>query len=684
MMFTQDNRFLKIDTPLGKDVLLLTGFQGVEEISRGFSFELSMVSEKHDIVFKDIIGKKVTVSIVLNGDEERYFNGIICRFSQGRGNAEKGGDNRFSYYTATMVPWSWLLGKTEDSRIFQEASVPDIITKILGEKGLLDFEFRLKKSYSPRIYCVQYRETDLDFISRILEEEGIYHFFEHNAKMHKLIFADDPVEHQPCPHQKEAVYQQTVGGWLDDDVITELDMHQEIRAGKYTLKDYNFEIPTTDLMVSVDAQVDLDAGEREVYLYPGEYGKRDEGDRLANLRMAAEETQITRIHGSSDCRGFTCGFRFLLLDHYREDMSDKNYVLTRVEHKANQSVGTAGLIAAEASDQLYANSFDCIPHDVPYVPPRITPKPVVEGVQTAIVVGPNEEEIYTDEHGRVKIQFHWDREGSWDEESSCWVRVSQLWAGNNWGAIYIPRVGQEVVVSFIEGDPDQPLITGRVYHGINKHPYPLPAEKTKSTIKSNSSPGGGGSNELRFEDKAGDEEVYLHAQRDWTIAVEYDKNQTTGNNETAKVEVNRSRTVGSDETIMIGANQIKNVGSDETLTIGSNRTKTVGADETGSIGGNSFETIGGNCTQSVSGKQLVSVGGNAQYEVAGSLVINAGQAIELTSPKITLNASTSLEIICGGTTIKLTPGSLKTESPAITTTAGATHDIKGAIVKHNC
>jgi type VI secretion system secreted protein VgrG len=681
-MFTQDDRFLKIETPLGKDVLLLTSFRGSEAISTGFSFELNLISEDHNIDFKEIIGQKVTVTIVMSDGEERFFNGLICRFAHGGSRPEDGGDHRFSYYNATMVPWSWLLGKTSDSRVFQELSVEDIVTKILDEKGFADYAFRLSKDHPTRNYCVQYRETDLDFISRILEEEGIYYFFEHEAKVHTLVFADTPVEHKFSPYRDSVTYQMTFGGLQEEDVITTFDMQQEIRAGKYTLNDYNFTVPATDLTVSVDTQKKLGPGEREIYAYPGIYDKRDGGDRLVNLRMGAEETQITKISGQSDCRFFASGFKFLLKDYPRDDLNLKEYVLTKVEHQVSQGLVLPGH-RGETEGAVYTNRFECIPHEVPYVPPQITKKPVIDGIQTAIVVGPDGEEIYTDEHARVKIQFHWDREGTHDEDSSCWVRVSQIWAGAGWGGMHIPRIDQEVVVSFVEGDPDRPLITGRVYHGNNQPPYPLPADKTKSTIKSDSY-NGEGSNEIRFEDKSGEEEVYLHGQKDWTIAIENNKNQTIGNNESAKVEADRSRSVGNDETITIGANRKKDVGTDETITIGSNRKKTVGVDETISVGSKKLEEVGADQTLKVGGQQVISVGADSNHDIAGSITINAGSAIELISNKIILNATASLEIVCGGTTIKLTPDALKTGSPGITTTAGAFHEIKGAIVKHNC
>ncbi|MBW2646830.1 MAG: type VI secretion system tip protein VgrG, partial [Deltaproteobacteria bacterium] len=539
-----------------------------------------LLSENHNIKFEDIIGKNVTVSIILADGDKRFFNGIISSFSQGSGGGEAGGDPHFSHYTATMVPWFWLLTRTADSRIFQKLSVPDIVEKIFTEKEFLDYKLLLNDSYDKRDYCVQYRETDFNFISRLLEEEGICYFFEHEEKKHTLILADASDKFKPCPKQESARYQISAGGWLEEDVITILDKMQEIRPAKYTINDFNFEIPSTDLKVDVSTKQMLGPGEREIYDYPGLYTKKAQGERLTTIRMEEEETKITTITGSSDCRVFTSGYKFNLTDYYREDMDNKDYVLTHIEHEVREVSDYYGAsIESMESESPYINRFKCIPFEVPYRPSRDTVKPVVIGTQTAIVVGPAGEEIYTDEHGRVKVQFHWDREGKNDENSSCWIRVSQVWAGAGWGAMHIPRIGQEVIVDFLEGDPDRPIITGRVYHGTNTPPYSLPDEKTKSTIKSDSSLGGGGSNEIRFEDKKGEEEIYLHGQKDWTIAIENDKNQTVGHDETLSVSNNRtkdvgvdqSETIGSNKTIKVGANHTESIGSNMSLKVGSNR-----------------------------------------------------------------------------------------------------------------
>ncbi len=633
MPYTQDNRLIAIETPLGKDVLLLSSFQGSEGLSIPFCFELELLSENHNIQFKDIIGQYVTVSILLADGKKRYFHGLISRFSQGRGTEKTGTGAVLSSYTATMVPWFWLLTRTADSRIFQNLTVPEIVQQIFQEKGFLDFENKLHSSYDQWIYCVQYRETDFNFICRLLEEEGIYFFFKHEDKKHTLVLSDVPDEHKDCPGQETARYQITAGGWLEEDTISILEMTQEIKAGKYALKDFNFETPNTDLKVEAASKQALGPGEREIYDYPAGYGKRARGDNLVNIRMQEEEAEITTITGSSDCRAFTSGYRFELKDYHRQDMNDKAYVLTSLSHWVTQGYTTED----GESEFSYNNEFTCIPLDVPYRPPRNTPKPVVEGVQTAIVAGPSGEEIYPDEHGRVKVQFHWDREGKKDDHSSCWIRVSQLWAGAGWGAMYIPRIGHEVIVDFVEGDPDCPIIIGRVYHGANKPPYGLPGAKTQSTIMSNSSKGGGGSNELRFEDAAGSEEVYIHAQKDTTIATENDKNQTTGHDETLSIGNNRTKTVGVDQSETVGSNKEIKVGSNHTEAIGANMSQNVGSSKTETIAIAKALTIGAAYQVSVGAAMNETIGALKAEEIGAAKMVNVGAS---SSENVGINKST--------------------------------------------
>ena len=629
-MYEQEKRLLNFHTPLGADELLIKGFHGKEGLSELFAFKLDLISQAHNISFQDILGKNVCISIAFEDEhQKRFIHGIISNFSQ-----ESGENNNpdFSIYTATMVPWFWLLTWTADSRKFLDLSIPDIIEKVLSEYDFAEYTFRLHGSYEIREYTVQYRETDFNFISRLLEENGIYYFFEHSEKQHTMVLADSPAEHKPCPEQESVKCMITSGSEENEDFIDSLGIMKEIRSGKYTLDDYNFKTPNAALEAIVLSKYKIKPGEREIYDYPGEYTKHSDGERLANIRMEEEEVRISTITGTSTCRAFVSGFRFQLTDCFRENMNNKEFVLTHIEHIASQQPYKTNSDTGGDSVSSYTNQFNCIPYEIPYRPVRKAHRPIIDGVQTAIVVGSSNDEIYTDEHGRVKVQFHWDREGENDENSSCWIRVSQLWAGAGWGAMFIPRVGQEVIVGFEEGDPDRPIITGRVYHGNNTPPYALPAEKTRSTIKSNSTKGGGGSNELRFEDKKGSEEIYIHGQKDWTIAIGNDKNQTIGHNETMDVGNNRTKnvgvdqkeTIGSNKTIVVGANHSETIASNMTRSVGKNKTETVTINTAETIGAAKELTIGALYQITVGGAMNETVGAAKAEEIGAAKVVNVG------------------------------------------------------------
>jgi type VI secretion system secreted protein VgrG len=403
----------------------------------------------------------------------------------------------------------------------------------------------------------------------------------------------------------------------EEETVNSFVFSRQIQSGKITLRDFNFEKPSLDLT----AQHQGDSFQKlEVYDYPGEYLDQSRGKKLAEMRLQEAVMFEDKAEGQSVCPRFIPGFTFKLSDHERESLNQE-YLLVEVLHSGSQPQTLEEQAGMGGSS--YSNQFLCIPSSVTLRPERNTPKPIVEGIQTAIVGGPAGEEIYTDEHGRVKVQFHWDREGNKDEKSSCWIRVSQAWAGAGWGAMYIPRIGHEVIVDFIEGDPDRPIITGRVYHGTNKPPYDLPGEKTKSTIKSDSSLGGGGSNEFRFEDKKGEEEVYLHGQKDWTIKIENDKNQDVGNDETLNVGNNRDKSVGKNQSESIGENKSISVGKNHTESIekdtsidtGQNKTESVGKNDSLTVGENKTISIGKNLTEDVSKNTDKSVGENFSINI---------------------------------------------------------------------
>src|SRR5437588_7553191 len=592
-VYIQDNLKLQIATPLGPNKLLLRSLRGEEHISGLFQFNLEMVSEDNALDFQSIVGKAVTVTLNLADNTKHYFNGIVGRFVQEETNV------RLTRYHAEIHPWLWLLTKTSDCRIFQNKSVPEIVKSIFTEFGFTDFRDSLRNSYDKREYCVQYNETAFNFVSRLMEDEGIFYFFEHEDGKHTLVLADDASAHQACPGlDAGARYRASAIEHTDDHAVTRCRFEQQVVTGKFAHDDFNFETPSTDLKVEAAGE----SGDMRVYEYPGGFLKTDAGESRANLRLESHEHPKKTLRGEGHVRAFAAGYKFDLKGHYRDD-ANSTYVLRSVSHAATQ--------------ERYTNSFEAYPLDLPFRPSRTTPRPVIAGVQTAIVVGKSGEEIWTDKYGRVKVQFHWDQKGTNDENSSCWIRVDQGWAGKAWGGIFLPRTGQEVVVSFEEGDPDRPLVTGAVYNAEQVVPYTLPDEQTKSTVKTNTSKGGAGSNEIRFEDKKDSEEVYLHAQKDHDIVVENDRTKKVLNKETNTIKSDRSTTIqeGNDTYVVAKGNRTFQVQTgNETYEVKGTRDLTVTGNET--------HTDKADYTQKVAGNYKLEVTGNYELKVTGNVTIN--------------------------------------------------------------
>jgi type VI secretion system secreted protein VgrG len=552
--YTQTNLLLKVTTPLGKDRLLLVALQGHEAISELFHFRLDLLAERSaPVPFDRVLGQSATVELALPGGRKRFFNGIIQRLTQGRR------DEHFVHFRAELVPQFWLWTRRVQCRIFQHVGVPDILKQVLTG---LNVKFEFQGSYHPRDYCVQYRESDFAFASRLMEEEGIYYFFKHADGSHQLIVTDAAARHPDLEPSASVIFEEVIGGLRPEDRVTDWEKSQELRSGQYTLWDHCFEMPGKNLEArqrtlesvavgTVTHKLKLGATEPlEIYDYPGGYAQRFDGvdkggapkpaelekihtdnQRTARIRMEQEALPGLEVRGQGSCRHFTAGFQFRLTRHFD---ADGPYLLTRVEHSARQpGAYRSGGDAAFS----YENRFTCIPAALPYRPPLATPRPTVSGTQTATVVGPPGEEIFCDKYGRVKVQFHWDRHGKKDAGSSCWVRVAQAWAGGGFGAICIPRVGQEVVVDFLEGDPDQPLVLGSVYNAAQMPPFTLPDHRMFSGIKTNSVRGHPAKNfsGLAFNDKTGGEHTALYAEKDLMINAENNHKHHVGVFQHAKV-----------------------------------------------------------------------------------------------------------------------------------------------------
>ncbi len=680
--YTQAHRPLRITTPLGPDELLLLGFTGQESISRPFLFELELMSENHEIDPNDVLRKSATVTLVLPDGSERHINGVISRFAQGGARAD------LALYRAELVAWFWFLSRSRDSKVFQNLSVLEIIEQVFKSRGYRDFAIRCAGNYPAREYCVQYNESDLDFVSRLLESEGIFYFFEHTDSKHTLVLADRSSTLEPCPGTPTARVAEQAP--RDEDVITSLLREDSVFVGKMTLRDYDADQPGLTLSSSISGP-----GQGEIYEYqPVIFTDLAEGDRYARIRLEAEEARQRLIRGEGTCRAFLPGYRVDVERHYRKDMNG-TYLITAVQHAAR----TSEFRTWDEAPFDYSNKFVGIPFDIPFRPRATTPKPVMRGSQTAVVVGKAGEEIWTDKYGRVKVQFHWDRDGKKDENSSCWMRVSSLWAGKGWGAIALPRIGQEVIVDFIEGDVDRPIIVGSVYNADQMQPYTFPADQTQSGIKSHSSKGGSADNfnELRFEDKKGYELVYLHAEKDEQVVVEYDSSESIGGNQSISIGGNRTEDVGGDESIAIAGDRTEDVRGNEKITIQGNRTEEVAGTESVQVKGNRECEVNGSETTNVGANQSISVKGNHELKVDGQLKIKAPN-IDVEAFTVIISAEGALTLASGASTIDMDPSgitlkapkimlqglaSIELTAPIITGKADAMLDMKGAVAQLN-
>ena len=618
MSYTQDNRLIAIRTPLGENTLLLQSFHGVEGISQMFRFSAALLSENDSIDFKSIVGKEVTITLELPNQAKRYWNGFVSRFTCA------GRDFHFTHYQMEIVPWFWFLTRTADCKIFQNMTVPQIIAQVFNDHSFRDFADKTRTAYPKREYVVQYRETAFNFVSRLMEECGIFYFFQHEESSHKLVFGDESTVHEFCPEQHKTRFNYSGGAVLkDEDVVADWDAEQELRPGKYAMTDYNFQTPKISLLSNVNT-VDVIANNTayEIFDYPGLYTKKSDGDTVVRTRMEEEEAIHYVVSGTGSCRTFAAGYKFTLEQHFRDDQNG-DYVLTEVTHSASVSDNYTG--SGGAATETYSNHFTCIPLKVPFRPQRVTPKPVVQGPQTAVVVGPSGEEIYPDKYGRVKVQFYWDRVGEHNEQSSCWVRVSQPWAGKNWGAINIPRINQEVIVEFLEGDPDRPIITGRVYNDDQMPPYTLPDNMTRTTFLTRSTKNGTSSNfnELRFEDKKGDEQIFMNAERDMDLRVEHDSREFVGNDRSLIVQNDQKEKVGGEQDIQITKDQNESVGGDASLNVTGNQNVQVGRTMSLQVGQNLQETSGQNYAHQAGMEIHLKAGMNVVIESGVELTIMA-------------------------------------------------------------
>ncbi|WP_095126897.1 type VI secretion system tip protein TssI/VgrG [Pseudomonas sp. Irchel s3h14] len=607
--------------------LQVLSFTGTEGISQPYRFDLELVSENPDLDLEKLLHKQAFLAFDPQGSG---IHGQIYRVAQG--DAGK----RLTRYKISLVPQLQYLHHRTNQRIYQQMSAPKIIALILDEHGIKAnaYSFQLSQPCPDRDYCVQYDETDLHFVQRLCEEEGIHYHFQHSSNGHLLVFGDDqtvfPKLGQPT------AYVQGSGMVADEPVIKGFKLRLETRTGRVTRRDYDFEKPRLQLESAYKPEAQSDAPDLEDYDYPGRFIDRARGKFLSQRALERHRADYRQAEGHGDQTRLISGHFLEMSDHPRTEWNDL-WLLTEIFHEGKQPQVLEESVTSDTTDhkddfhQGYRNRFLATPWDVFYRPALQHPKPRVLGSQTAMVTGPKGEEIHCDQYGRIKVQFHWDREGLADDKTSCWMRVSSSWAGDRYGAIAIPRIGMEVLVTFLEGDPDQPLVTGCLYHKENLVPYDLPANKTRTVFKTLSSPGGGGFNELRIEDKKGAEQIFIHAQRDWDENIEHDQKIRVGNERHDTVEKNTYTELKAEEHRTTIADRKTEARMDDHLTIGQNQHVKLGT------------------------AQLTSVGKEIHLKAGDKIVIEAG--MELT-------------VKAGGSFIKLDAGGITVVGPVVKINAG--------------
>ena len=513
--FTESTRLLRFYSPIKG--LLIESLSGTASLSEQYIFQLTLLSKDGSISLKDLMGKNVSVGVQLADGSENFINGYVNSFGFSHS------DGGFAFYHAEIVPWLTYLKRRVNSRIFQDENVLGVLDKIYkgDHGGIATYTFRTSQSYPPENYIVQYDETDEHFTSRLMEKYGLFYYFEHTASGHTMVISDDSCNSGFCPPQKAHAEITFNGGnrAQKEDSVTAFTAERHLQSTKVALNTFNFKEPNTMQLVELPTVSEQgDVPKMEVYDGNPAFSYKDKGDgqREARLRMEVMEWQAKIFTGSSDCRGLLAGHTFKLLEHhwFTEDGADNEFLVMSVQYSARNNYFERG-----ASD-VYRNSFSAIRRKIAYRPRRAHRAPRMPGPQTATVVGPKGTEIHTDKFGRIKVQFHWDRYGRRDELSSCWIRVSQSWAGQGWGTISVPRIGQEVIIDYLEGDANRPVCTGRLFNADQPVPYGLPAAAHMMGFKSRSTPGGGGFCEMVIHDQKGKELVNIHSQKDMVTTVQ--------------------------------------------------------------------------------------------------------------------------------------------------------------------
>ena len=700
MAFTQDERKLRVTTPLGPDKLLISGFTGTEGMSELFHLELDLLAENTtEVAFDRLLGQPITVKVQMPDTQGgfRYFNGICVEVSEGERATQETDAKAFTTFKMAVVPKVWRLTQIRQSRMYQQKSVLDILRDVLTG---FTVSYEVQGTFQPRDYCIQYRESDFDFISRLMEEEGIYYFFKHQDGAHTMVIANTPDSNPMIQTPSDLFHEgEILGGYYEEDRISYWRKIQRLTPGKVKHRDHCFEVPNENYEIEKTVLPTVQVGTKshklavgenstlEHYDFPGAYAKRfdgitpgggvqaaelskirPDGERRVYVRMQQEDLQGLFIEGASNVRHLASGQTFNVKEHFD---ADGKYLCTKVWHHAKDTYRSGGDEAFR-----YENRFECIPTPgLRYRPLPKTRRPIVHGTHTGVVQGPPGEEIFTDKYGRVKVKFRWDRNPlDKDDKASCWIRVASSWAGANWGAIHIPRIGQEVVVAFEEGDPDQPIVIGSVYNADMMPPYTLPTEKTKSTLKSRSTLQGATThfNEIRFEDKKTMEEILIHAEKDMTEEVEHERKTTVG----MDTSQGGQDTTWGNETVTIGRNRVTKIGEtsnppgDETLTVYGKRVTSIGAKN--APPGNDELTVSGDRTATIQQKDTLNVTMNRSATIGTSDALTTGTSLAMTAgTTVTITSGGAITVNCGAAmTLNITGALTVNTGGAATVNAG--------------
>ncbi|WP_157785569.1 type VI secretion system Vgr family protein [Sinorhizobium fredii] len=636
----QEKRAAVLTTTKEADYLVVSRFDGSEAISESFEYRIEALSRNENIDFDELLGKHMTLTLNSINGVQRKFDGILTETQW------LGVRDHFHAYRLVLRPWFWLLSHCSDCYIFHDSTVQDIVNAVFGRHSFASFEDRTGGSYPKLEYCVQYRESDMAFVSRLLEEFGISYFFEHKEGSHKLVLVDDNSKFETAPGGERPYRPLTGQDRRSDECFNHWIPERRFTSGRITVRDYNFKTPNAQMQADNSGVGSYDHADQEVYDYPGRYEKQADGKSAATYRMHAEEALDKRCMATGNCVTLAPGHCVALSKHPVPSYNTE-YVVLRAQHSfVSQSYRSGG----SGNEESYDGQYELIASDIPFRPLMTTRKPVIYGPQTALVVSPSGEEIDCDEYGRILVRFFWDRHN--DHSIRC--RVGQSWASAKWGGMIVPRVGMEVIVEFLDGDPDRPLVTGCVYNANNMPPNELPALKTRSVFKT-SSHRGSGSNEIRFEDEAGEEEIWIHAQKYLNTAVEHDETLTVGNNRHTAIGASESETVGADKDLSVGSSYRETIGKDNHLVVAGGRTESVGRDNILTVGTN-YRVDAGMAQHLTSGSTFyIQSGSSVVIDSGATMCLKAGGSFITLSPAGIQIEGTLVRINCGGAPLQGSP-----------------------------